>query len=325
MRFARFHGQGRISVEQGPEPAPGPDELLVRVKACALCGSELRQWRNGWPVTPGHEILGVIDAPSHPRHRQRVAVYIPVFCGACDDCGSGRTHLCSSRTLIGWQRNGGYADQLVAPERCLLHVPDDIGDKLAPLLLDVIGTTAHGVRLAQRVADHGKALVVGAGPIGLGAILVLRAMGFGPIDVIDPVRFRAEFAGSLGARVTSAEAAASGQYRIVVEASGKDAGRQLALEAVGPEGAVVQLGESDAWSISETRSIRLKDFYLIRSFYFPRSDFATNIEILRGNRDAFSRLVDEIVPMEGLHDLFAVFAEGQRLKPLMCPTWGLLP
>jgi L-iditol 2-dehydrogenase len=320
MKFARFHGQGRITVEHGPELFPGTDELLVRVTACALCGSELRQWRNGWPVTPGHEILGVIDAPGHPRDGQRVAVYIPVFCGACDDCTAERTHLCSSRTLIGWQRNGGYADQLVAPERCLLPIPDDISDRLAPLLLDVIGTTAHGVRLAKRVVDHGKALVVGAGPIGLGAILVLRAMGFGPIEVIDPISYRAEFAASLGTSITTVENAAQGRYRLVVEASGKDAGRQLALEAVGPEGAVIQIGESDAWSIKETRSIRLKDFYLIRSFYFPRADFAPNIEILRSNQQDFSRLVDEIVPLEGLEHLFAAFAEGRRLKPLMCPT-----
>ncbi|MCX7325917.1 MAG: alcohol dehydrogenase catalytic domain-containing protein [Hyphomicrobiales bacterium] len=320
MNFARFHGEGRISIEQGPELVPGHDELLVRVKACALCGSELRQWRNGWPVTPGHEVFGVIDAPQHPRHGQRVVVYIPVFCNACDDCSSGRTHLCSSRTLIGWQRNGGYADQLVAPERCLLEVPDDISDVLAPLLLDVIGTTAHGVRLAQKVVDHGKALVVGAGPIGLGAILVLRDMGFGSIDVIDPVSYRSGFAASLGATVSSAESAASGRYRIVVEASGKDAGRQLALEAVGPEGAVIQIGESDAWSIKETRSIRLKDFYLVRSFYFPRTDFAQNIEILRNNREDFGRLVDETVPLEGLEGLFDIFAQGKRLKPLTCPS-----
>jgi len=319
MNVARFHGEGRISIVQGPELVPGPDELRVRVKACALCGSELRQWRNGWPVTPGHEIFGVVDAPQHPRHGQRVVVYIPVFCNACDDCRSGRTHLCSSRTLIGWQRNGGYAEQLVAPERCLLEVPDDISDTLAPLLLDVIGTTAHGVRLAQKVVDHGKALVVGAGPIGLGAILVLRELGFGPIDVIDPISYRSEFAASLGASITTSEHAAAGRYGVVVEASGKDAGRQLALEAVGPDGAVIQIGESDAWSIKETRSIRLKDFYLIRSFYFPRTDFAANVDILRKNREDFGRLVDETVPLEGLEGLFDAFAQGRRLKPLMCP------
>ena len=317
MKFARFHGEGRISVEHGPNLSPGSDELLVRVRACALCGSELRQWRNGWPLIPGHEIFGVIDAGEHPRHGQRVVVYIPVFCGTCEDCTIGRTHLCASRTLIGWQRNGGYADQIIAPERCLLPVPDDIPDRLAPLLLDTIGTTAHGIRLAQKLCDCGESLVIGAGPIGLGAILVLHAMGFGPIHVIDPVNYRAEFAASLGALVTTAGHAALGRYRIVVEASGKDAGRQLALEAVGPEGVIIQIGESDAWSIKETRSVRLKDFYLIRSFYFPRSEFTENIEILRRYQHEFSRLVDDVVSLDGLEDLFALFASGKRLKPLM--------
>ena len=93
----------------------------------------------------------------------------------------------------------------------------------------------------------------------------------------------------------------------------------MALEAVGPDGAVIQIGESDAWSIKETRSIRLKDFYLIRSFYFPRTDFAANVDILRKNREDFGRLVDETVPLEGLEGLFDAFAQGRRLKPLMCP------
>jgi threonine dehydrogenase-like Zn-dependent dehydrogenase len=320
MRAARFFGNDKIAIEDLPQQELLPGELRVRVRACALCGSEMKQWRNGWPVTPGHEIFGQIEASGHPRDGQRVVVYIPVFCGACEDCNAGRTHLCASRSLVGWQRAGGYAETLAVPERCLLPVPDDIGDILAPLLLDAIGTTAHGVRLARRVLDSGKTLVLGAGPIGLGAVIVLRAMGFGPIDVIDPVAYRADFAASLGARATNVAAAANGRYRLVIEASGKDSARQLALEAVGSEGAVIQIGESEGWSISETRSIRLKDFFLIRSFYFPLADFAANIDILRANREDFSRIVDDRRDLDGLNELFAAFAKGERLKPLMCPT-----
>ncbi len=236
MRKAHFQGEGKIAIVGADAPKPGEGEVTVRVSACALCGSEMKQWRNGWPVTPGHEIAGVIEEPAHARHGERVVVYIPVFCGSCEDCTEGRTHCCRDKRLIGWQRDGGYAERLVAPERCLLTVPDDIEDRLAPLLLDTIGTTAHGVRLARRIAPSGKALVLGAGPIGLGAILVLRHFGYETIDVIDPVAYRAEVAASLGARTTTPEEAASGRYRVVIEASGKDPARQLALEAVGPEG-----------------------------------------------------------------------------------------
>lgn len=318
MRAARFHGQGAITIETIDDPSPKAGEVGVKVKACALCGSDLRPLRQGWPVTPGHEIFGVVDQRGHPRHGERVVVYIPVFCGTCDDCREGRTQLCATtRVLVGWQRPGGYAERLMVPEQCLLPVPDDIPDGLAPLLLDTIGTTAHGVRLAQRVVTEGRALVIGAGPIGLGAVLVLSAMGYGPIDVVDPISYRSDFAVSLGARATTPEAAMTGRYRLVVEASGKDPARQLALEAVAPEGAIIQVGESDGWTITETRSIRLKDFFLIRSFYFPVSEYEANVALLRADLGRFARLVDDTATLDGLEALFSAFARGERLKPML--------
>jgi L-iditol 2-dehydrogenase len=320
MRAASFPGDERVAIVQADEPRPGPGEVTVRVAACALCGSDLRPWRRGWPVTPGHEIAGRVEEPGHPRHGERVAVYIPVFCGRCEECAAGRTHLCrQSRELVGWQRPGGYAERVAVPEQCLLPLPDDVSDRLASLLLDTIGTTAHGIRLARRVVEGGRALVLGAGPIGLGAIVVLARMGFGPIDAIEPNAYRAGFAASLGAAATSPETATSGRYRLVIEATGKDAARQLALEAVGPEGAIVQLGESDAWAVTETRSIRLKDFFLLRSFYFPIGDYAENLDLLRADRDSYERLVDDTADLDGLGPLFAAFARGEKLKPLLTP------
>ena len=320
MRAAQFTGGGRIEIVEAPEPQPAPGEVRVRVAACALCGSDLRPWRRGWPVTSGHEIAGEIDDLGHPRHGERVIVYIPVFCGRCEECAAGRTHLCrETRELIGWQRPGGYAERLAVPERCLLSVPDDVPNRLAPLLLDTIGTTAHGIRLARRIVDGGSALVLGAGPIGLGAIIVLARIGFGPIHVVEPASYRAAFATSLGAVETSAQQAAAGRFRLVVEATGKDAARQTALEAVGPEGAILQLGESDAWAIAETRSIRLKDFFLVRSFYFPIGSYGANLECLRADRAKYERLIDATADLDRLGDLFQSFAQGKNLKPLMLP------
>ena len=80
-------------------------------------------------------------------------------------------------SLIGWNRPGGYAEYLPVPENCLLPVPGDIEDSLAPLLLDTIGTSAHAVRFVSRVVppqQAGPVLVTGAGPVGLGVILALR-------------------------------------------------------------------------------------------------------------------------------------------------------
>lgn len=315
MRHAVFRGAGRIEIGEAPQPLAPAGEVLLRVLACSLCGSDLRPLRNGWPVTPGHEIVGRVDQPGHAHHGKRCLVYIPVWCGRCVLCKEGQTHLCENATdLMGWQRAGGYAEALTVPEQCLLPVPDDVPTHLAPLLLDTLGTAAHGVRLAQGLVKSGAALILGAGPIGLGALIVLQQFGFGPVAVFDPNEYRRGVAGELGG-VALAEVDPKARYPLVLECSGKDAARQAALEAVAARGVVIQLGEADAWHVQETKAIRRKDFFYARSFYFPIGEFEANVALLRATRSSCERLVDARVPLEGLQELFAQFARGERLKP----------
>jgi threonine dehydrogenase-like Zn-dependent dehydrogenase len=315
MRHAIFTGEGRILIGESAWPVAAAGEVLLRVAACSLCGSDLRPLKNGWPVTPGHEIAGLVDQPGHRLHGQRCLVYIPVWCGQCATCKAGHTQLCENATdLVGWQRHGGYAEALAVPEQCLLPIPDDVPNHLAPLLLDTIGTAAHGVRLSQKLVPAGRALILGAGPIGLGALLVLQHFGYQPVEVFDPNPFRRRVAGELGgAALDFLDGTA--RYSLVLECSGRDAARQSALEMVAARGAVIQLGEADAWQVNETKAIRRKDFYYVRSFYFPIFEYAMNIELLRADRARYERLVDAQVPLDGLQELFAQFARGERLKP----------
>jgi L-iditol 2-dehydrogenase len=320
VKAARFPGEGRIAIEEVPQPRPGGGEVLLRVAACALCGSDLRPLRQGWPMTPGHEILGRVEQPGHAWNGRRALVYIPVFCGRCEDCTTGATHCCRNATdLVGWQRDGGYAEALAVPEQCLLPVPDDIPDRLAPLLLDAIGTTSHGLRLARRIVPHGAALLLGAGPIGLGALLALRGMSCGSIFVVEPGEHRARFAASLGAERLDAAEASRRRFELVIEASGKDPARQLAFEVVAPMGAILQFGESDAWTITENKTIRRKDFCLLRSFYFPIGDHVANIETLRAQRGDYERMLDAEGGFDELPELFAAFQRGESLKPIFVP------
>jgi len=143
---------------------------------------------------------------------------------------------------------------------------------------------------------------------------VLRQMNYGPLEIFDPNPTRLAFASSLGAQ-TIDQIDPSERYPLVIECSGKDAARQQALESVQPLGAVVQLGEADAWQIQESKPIRRKDFFYIRSFYFPLQEFEANLAILRSERAACERLVDAKVALEGLARLFGEFARGERIKP----------
>ena len=138
MRAAVFHGHERITIERVAMPEVAVGEVLVRISRTALCGSDFKLWHKGAEFTAGHEIFGVVEQPGHRLHGRRCAVYIPLHCDRCAACKRGDTQMCLEvSSLIGWNRPGGYAEYVPVPENCLLQVPDDIEDSLAPLLLDV--------------------------------------------------------------------------------------------------------------------------------------------------------------------------------------------
>ncbi|HEX8012470.1 MAG TPA: alcohol dehydrogenase catalytic domain-containing protein [Casimicrobiaceae bacterium] len=202
MQAAVFHGDRRVTIATLPVPAPG--EALLRVRRTALCGSDAKLWINGAQFTPGHEIFGVVEQAGHPLNGQRCLVYIPVHCGRCESCRNGDTHMCLTESvLVGWNRPGGYAGYLAVPEQCLLPVPADIDDDVAPLLLDTIGTSAHAIRFVASLVppvSTAPVLVTGAGPVGLGAVLALQHFGYQRIHVSDPKEERLRLAEWFGAR-----------------------------------------------------------------------------------------------------------------------------
>jgi L-gulonate 5-dehydrogenase len=321
MLAALFEGGDRISIAEKPVPVAGPGEALVRVIATALCGSDLKLWHKGAACTAGHEIVGRVEQPGHPLDGQRCAIYIPVHCGHCAACRRGDTQMCLEvSALIGWNRDGGYSEYLAVPDNCLLPIPDDIPDRLAPLLLDTIGTSAHAVRAAAALVPASEApdvLVCGAGPVGLGAILALESLGYGKVFVSDPNAERLALAVEFGATAHPVDAV-DRRFGIVVECSGAHAARNRAIEVILPRGAIMLVGENAApWTIQEGPVFRRKDFIMMRTFYFPKGDLAANVELLRAGRERYARLVDAAFPIHELPGRFAAFAAGKLIKPVL--------
>ncbi|HUO00666.1 MAG TPA: alcohol dehydrogenase catalytic domain-containing protein [Bradyrhizobium sp.] len=321
MQAAVFHGQDRITIERIAMPEVAKGEVLVRVSRTALCGSDFKLWHKGAQFTAGHEIFGVVEQPGHPMHGKRCAVYIPVHCDRCAACKRGDTQMCLEvSSLIGWNRPGGYAEYVPVPENCLLPVPDDIEDSLAPLLLDVIGTSGHAVRFASRIvppSESGPVLITGAGPVGLGVVLALKSFGYEDIRVSDPNETRLNIAQSFGAKPHPV-GDTSQRFALIVECSGAHAARNLGIEVVLPHGALVLVGENAApWTIAEGPVFRRKDFYMIRTFYFPIRDFVPNIELLRRYKEEYRVLVDGEFGLPTLPENFARFAKGELIKPVL--------
>ena len=321
MQAIHFPGQQAIELVTRPWPVPLAGEVLLRVLRTALCGSDCKLWQRGAQQVPGHEIFGIVDQPGHALHGRRCCVFMPVHCGHCASCTRGDTHLCLTESvLLGWNRDGGYAQALAVPEPCLMPVPDDISDDLAPLLLDTIGTAAHGLRTVQPlVPADADLLILGAGPVGLGALVAAQELGWRHISVADPRPARLAGAAALGARVHPV-GDVSRRFHLVVESSGAHAARNQGLTIVWPRGVVLLLGENDTpWTIEETKPIRRKDFYMVRSFYFPKSDFSANLKLLRARASDYLRFVDHRCTLPEFASTFPRFAAGELVKPLLVP------
>jgi L-iditol 2-dehydrogenase len=220
-----------------PVPDIGDDDVLVRVKACGICGSDVHGYdgssgRRIPPLIMGHEASGVVDrigsAVSDLRHGDRVTFDSTVSCGACDFCRRGELNLCDNRTVLGvscgdYRRHGAFAEYVSVPSRIAYRLPDALPFEHAALI-EALSVAVHAVaRKAPRPDD--RILVIGCGMIGILIVQVLRARGCRAIAAVDVDESRRALA--LGA---GASTAIDGRDVL----SARDArGVDLAIEAVG--------------------------------------------------------------------------------------------
>ncbi|MBL8129196.1 MAG: alcohol dehydrogenase catalytic domain-containing protein [Chloroflexia bacterium] len=323
MLAARFMGNQVIAMGEEPMPHLRPGDVLMRVAWCGLCGSDKRPWRDGFPLIPGHEVSGIVvdaNGTEIPVGARAVA-YLNVFCGECRYCLIGETNRCrNSQGLLGWSSpwEGGYAEYMAVPARDVLPVDDAIGLDVAVLLLDTIGTAWHGLRLAD-VTSAKRALVIGCGPLGLGAVAGLQAFGLTEIFACDTSEFRREAAADFAATgVTPDEVEKIRDLDLVVEAVGSGPTIMQSIRAVAPGGRVVMLGEAwQPWQFEPSAETMLKDYSIIRSWYFPISEYAENQQMLLDGRVDASRLISHLFPLAALPEAFALFASGASRKVLV--------
>jgi len=194
-----------------PAPSPALDEVLIRVAACGICGSDVHGYdgssgRRIPPIVMGHEAAGVIAATGTSVKNfapgDRVTFDSTVYCGECPNCRRGNVNLCDHREVLGvscgdYRRAGAFAEFVAVPARILYRLPDTFPFAEAAML-EAVAVAIHGVNLAQ-LAPNSIALVVGAGTIGILTLQALRAAGCSRVYVTDVDVKRLELAKKLGA------------------------------------------------------------------------------------------------------------------------------
>ena len=243
MRALLLSEYGRLDVVDVPMPRPGEEEILIRVEACGICGSDVHGYdgtsgRRIPPLIMGHEAAGTIAAVGAHVKRlhigERVTFDSTVYCGKCAYCLRGEVNLCDHRQVLGvstpdFRREGAFAEYVVVPQHIVYPVPGEMAFEHAAMI-EPLAVAVHAVALSK-VDGATVALVLGAGMIGLLVVQALRQAGCKQVFVVDLDETRLGLATELGATHTINAKTQDARAEIERLTGGK--GVDVALEAVG--------------------------------------------------------------------------------------------
>ncbi len=232
-----------LEIQDIPEPEVGPEEVLIAVKACGICGSDVHgidgsTGRRRPPIVMGHEAAGTIARLGSNVQGwavgDRVTFDSTVYCGRCGPCRAGRINLCDHRRVLGvscdeYRRYGAFAEYVAVPQHILYRLPDTLSFQRAAMV-EALSVAVHAAARTRLCLDD-TALVVGAGMIGLLVVQTLRAAGCGRIFVADLVAARLELARQLGADDVFESHDVDVPQEVLMRTGGR--GVDVAVEAVG--------------------------------------------------------------------------------------------
>jgi len=324
-----------------PIPAIGPADVLVRVRAASICGTDLHVYRwDPWaasrvqpPVVVGHEVCGdVVDRGSMvttPYIGEFVSLESHVICNTCAYCRTGQGHICQNTRLIGIDRDGGFAEYIAIPAQNAWPNPPDLPLEIA-VLQENFGNAVHTAFAFDLRAK--KVLVTGCGPVGLMTIAVARAIGARAIYGTDISRFRIDFARRMGADLalhaaedpvleTVREATDGEGVDVLLETSGAPAAIDQGFALLKPGGDAALLGVAPgAFTFDWNHHIVFKAAHVMgisgrrlwQTWYQGRG-------LIRSGAVDLSPMVTDHFSLEDFHDAFERMASGDSGKVMLTP------
>ncbi|MEZ4331664.1 MAG: alcohol dehydrogenase catalytic domain-containing protein [Myxococcota bacterium] len=299
MLAVRFDAK-RVVVDE--KAAPTGEGVVVRVRGCGICGSDIAILDSGFPVsgTPGHEISGEL-ADGTP-----VAIEPIAPCGVCRYCRTGDYQICvhGVAMVYGVGKDGGMAEQILVEPRCIVPLPRTV-DARTGFLVEPLAVAVHGVRRAG-VTGSERLLVVGGGSIGLAAVAAATATG---AQVALVARHPAQIAAGrlLGAEIV--ESGAGGDYDVVLECADSASAIATACDAIRPNGQLVMLASS--WGSIELPGlvVAAKELEIVVSTMYGRAGSVRDVDaaaaILGEREEVAAALVSDRFPLAKAPEAFA--------------------
>jgi threonine dehydrogenase-like Zn-dependent dehydrogenase len=339
MKGVLLPGQRRVEIREFPVPEPGHGQVLLKMKASSICGSDIRaiyrehlgKGPEGYQnVIAGHEPCGQIVklGPGCKCFKagDRVVLYHISGCGVCNDCREGYMISCTSplRAAYGWQRDGGHADYVLAEENTCVALPDELSYVDGALCACGFGTVYEALSRVH-LSGEDKLLITGMGPVGMAAGLVAKGLGARQVIGVDVSQARLDISQRVGAldhpvladdqALKAVKDLTHGQgCEASIDCSGSPAGRLLALQGTRRWGRCVMVGEGNRVDFDVSQTI-------IHSQISIYGSWVTSLGHLE---DLVDRLVEwnlkpEIIvthrlPLEQAAEAYRIADEGQSGK-----------
>ena len=309
-----------LEVVEMPLPAIGADDVLVRVRACGICGSDVhgldgRTGRRIPPLVMGHEAAGeVMDCGANVadlKPGDRVTFDSTVYCGRCFFCARGEVNLCDNREVLGvspgpYRRHGAFAEYVAVPRRIMYRLPDNLSYEQAALI-EAVSVGVHAVNLTPVVLGD-VAVVVGSGMIGLATIQAVRHAGAARVIVVDPDDGRLALARSLGATETvnpkttdpveAIRAMTGGRgAAVALECVGATEPIQTAIASVRKGGAVTLVGNVAPEINLPLQSVVTRQIRLQGSCA-SNGEYPASIELMSSGAIQVDPLISAVAPLE---------------------------
>lgn len=309
-------GPGGLALREVPVPVPAPDQLLVRVKGCAICGTDVHiqydEYLNDPPVTLGHEFWGEVVAVGNAVSQFAVGDHVTAMsatstCGHCQACRSGFPMRCEQRRSLGSRFNGAMAEYLVIAENICFRIPAGHEDDVSMAICEPLSCGTHMVFEQSRIQAGDVVVVIGPGPLGLGAIQQAKLFGSIVIAAGTPADTeRLELAERLGAdAVVSHPESLEGIVRtfsscgadVVLECSGSAAALSNGIKICKRGGQISQLGLFGKDIVTEIDQIITKEISLVGCMGTTPFSWNKLLALIEQEKIHCKELVSAVLPL----------------------------
>ncbi len=322
MLGIHFLGNGKISMDEMPMPKPEGTNVVVKIKAAGICGTDKHPlMEHGQTTVPGHENAGevfAVDKPTRVKVGDRVAINCHITCHACEHCLNGNLFFCDKLEVTGYEWDGGFAEYILVPEANLHPLPNDLGFDTGALIVDVLGTAYSGVKKSH-ILPGDQVAVWGAGPIGLEAALVAKTLG-ARVAILDMSPYRLKMAKFIEPELILDVTDSTLKEKVMDWTQGR--GLDIGYECVGSEKAALQalpllkkMGTLGLIGVGHTLTIDYWDviqrqirFYASRNF--NTTEYSEMVALIQRGMDV-TKAVTHHYKLKDAEAAFELFKTGE--------------